>query len=91
MNGWQRLWVVASVVALGGCSIQSTDGTYKLYRSSIVSNDAYHIATFDADENEYYNRENCDIARGLFQDQPGVKVRYWCTQLEGKSRYVLSL
>jgi hypothetical protein len=37
-----------------------------------------HIATFDAEEGEEYNRENCQIAQDLFQKQPGVKVRYWC-------------
>src|SRR3954451_16760414 len=37
-----------------------------------------HIATFNSSDGEDYNRENCAIARGLFQSQPGVTVRYWC-------------
>ena len=39
-----------------------------------------HVATFDADykDGERYNQSNCDIARQLFQNQPGVTVRYWC-------------
>jgi hypothetical protein len=41
------------------------------------------IATFDASEKEQYNRENCDIARKLFQNQPDIKTRFWCE----KGRY----
>jgi len=25
-----------------------------------------------------YNLENCEVARDLFQAQPGVKVEFWC-------------
>lgn len=59
-------------------------GTYTLYRNSAlpVNGAAFriHVATFDAYEGkaEGYNRENCDIARNLFQEQLGVTVRYWC-------------
>jgi hypothetical protein len=28
-----------------------------------------------------YNRSNCEIARSLFQSQPGVIVTYWCERL----------
>jgi hypothetical protein len=42
-----------------------------------------HVATFDSSYGEDYNRENCQIALGLFQNQPGVTVRYWCE----KGRY----
>ena len=54
---------------------------YTLYRSSSASSmqDArLHIATFDAAAGTQYNRENCLIAAQLFQQQPGVIVRYWC-------------
>jgi hypothetical protein len=55
----------------------SEDRVYTLYRSSVLGEDRRcHVATFDADEEQEYNRENCEIARGLFQNQPGVKVRY---------------
>jgi hypothetical protein len=44
-----------------------------------------HIATFDSLERHWrshtsgeYNRQNCEIARHLFQNQPGVIVSYWC-------------
>lgn len=54
---------------------------YTLYRSSSVSSmqDArLHMATFDAADGAEYNRGNCLIAARLFQQQPGVIVRYWC-------------
>ena len=52
---------------------------YRLYRSSMAFKDArLHVATFDAEDGDEYNRENCDIARDLFVRQPGVMVRYWC-------------
>ena len=52
---------------------------WTLYRTSVVDPAyVFHVATFDAGEGEHYNRGNCFIARDLFQEQPGVKVRYWC-------------
>ncbi len=55
--------------------------SYTLYRNSARPNGAtarLHVATFDADDGEDYNRGNCEVARGLFQQQPGVTVRFWC-------------
>ncbi len=57
----------------------SEDRVYTLYRNSVIGKDKrYHVATFDADEKEDYNRGNCEIAQELFQKQPGVTVKYWC-------------
>ena len=57
----------------------SKDKVYTLYRNAFFETNARtHVATFDADESEAYNKENCEIARDLFQDQPGVSVTYWC-------------
>lgn len=57
----------------------SEDRVYTLYRNSITGKEKrFHVATFDADEQEDYNRGNCDIAKDLFQKQPDVKVNYWC-------------
>jgi hypothetical protein len=73
--------LVISIQALAG------DGNiYTLYRGSAAANSSasrIHIATFDANESEEYNRENCFIAAELFMKQPGVLVRYWCE----KGRY----
>lgn len=57
------------------------DGTFTLYRSSAFDQLArVHVGTFDAADGVDYNRENCELARQLFQAQPGVKVRFWCEQ-----------
>lgn len=57
----------------------SEDLVYTLYRNSVTDeNMRIHVATFDADEYEDYNKGNCGSAQELFQHQPGVKVKYWC-------------
>jgi hypothetical protein len=56
-------------------------GTYTLYRNSVTANGAsmrLHVATFDASDGSEYNRGNCEIAKSLFQNQDGVKTKYWC-------------
>lgn len=61
------------------CKKTSKDKVYTLYRNSILGKEQrFHVGTFDADVDEDYNRENCKIARDLFQNQPGVMVEYWC-------------
>lgn len=53
--------------------------TFTLYRTSPVdASMRLHVATFDAMENENYNRENCLLAANLFAAQPGVRARYFC-------------
>ncbi len=82
----QRSLYAAAFVALTGCSVGTgaDDRIFTLYRGSTTDpNMRIHIASFDANEKEEYNRENCEIARQLFQAQPGVKVKYWCE----KGRY----
>jgi hypothetical protein len=37
-----------------------------------------HVATFDANEQEEYNRENCEVAARLFAAQAGVKTKFFC-------------
>ena len=55
------------------------DNVYTLYRSSVSDPAArLHVATFDEDENDAYNRENCEVARNLFQEEASAAVRYWC-------------
>lgn len=61
-----------------GCGV-SEGNVYTLYRHGVgMPSMRIHLATFDADEKEDYNRENCEIAAELFAAQPGVTVRYWC-------------
>jgi hypothetical protein len=74
-----RFGGVALAFALVGCDSQGSDAiTYTLYRSSPVSNDRVHVASFNAKQNEAYNRENCELAMTLFSQQPGISVRFWC-------------
>ena len=57
------------------------ESTYTLYRSSATTDGAnmrIHVATFDAADGATYNRDNCEIAKNLFQNQKGVTVTYWC-------------
>ncbi len=57
----------------------SEDSVYTLYRDSALDKSMrIHVATFDADASQAYNKENCEIARDLFEGQPGVTVTYWC-------------
>jgi hypothetical protein len=75
---------LALPLTLGACGLSITDDSvYTLYRTSPVpvptpELQRVHVATFDAEGGEQYNRENCDITRQLFQAQPGIVVRYWC-------------
>ena len=70
----------------------SSDTTFTLYRNSIMDeNMRLHIATFDTantstwggQSKDAYNKGNCDLAASLFQQQPGVKTKFWCE----KGRY----
>lgn len=71
----------AAMVSLASCGNGSE--TYTLYRSSALQPNArIHVATFDADESEAYNSENCRTAVSLFSEQPGILVRYWCEKGE---------
>ena len=70
------LCIMIAGIALLGCGDAVT---YTLYRNSVVLENArLHVATFDAVDGEQYNSENCQAARDLFQQQPGVKTRFWC-------------
>jgi hypothetical protein len=74
--------MLAFTIALSACgdgTSTSESSTYVLYRNSVTDKDMrLHVATFDAPENEGYNRGNCDQAQELFQAQPGVKTKFWC-------------
>jgi hypothetical protein len=60
------------------------DDIYTLYRNSPIDpNLRIHVATFDAEDGEAYNHENCEVARKLFVGQRGVTALYWCE----KGRY----
>jgi hypothetical protein len=73
--------MIAVLLGSVGMSCAQTENSYKiatLYRDSSpdIPSDRYHVATFNADHGYSYNRENCQIAAKLFQEQPGVKTRF---------------
>jgi hypothetical protein len=78
--------ILLIVLALAPKDAQSRDiafpsdaTIYTLYRNSVVMENArFHVATFNSTESERYNNENCLTARDLFQQQPGVKITFWC-------------
>lgn len=66
------------LVACGLVSVADSD-VFTLYRNSVVDvNMRIHVASFDSSDGEAYNRENCDLARTLFQAQPSVQTKFWC-------------
>ena len=76
-----RAATVAFAAVLGGCTpSDASDGrTFTLYRNSVTDpNMRLHVATFDANQKEEYNRENCEVAARLLGSQPGVKTKFFC-------------
>jgi hypothetical protein len=63
---------------------------YRLYRTWVPGTGLpgrVHVATFDSCEQGVpdpntgtveFNETVCEIARNLFQSQPGVRVTFWC-------------
>ena len=66
--------IISSVVI--SCS---NDDQYTLYRNSVIDkNLRIHVASFNTNEGNDYNMENCNVAKELFQSQPAVQTTYWC-------------
>jgi hypothetical protein len=77
----QLAFLIMTAVGLSACGAEST---YTLYRNSITDeNMRLHVATFDSSDGDAYNRENCAVAKELFQAQPAVRTKFWCE----KGRY----
>lgn len=55
----------------------SSDG-YKLMRTSSASPATYEVARFVTADGDSYNRENCELAVKLFQQQPKVETKFFC-------------
>lgn len=70
----------ATLCAFSLPQLASADnGSFNLYRDSVLDTSMrIYIATFNSDEGSDYNFENCTVAAKLFQDQPGVRTRFWC-------------
>jgi hypothetical protein len=89
--------VAAPLWAAPGAAQQQDRGcepVYRLYRNWAPGTSLpgrAHIATFDACHKDgdrrpetTYNGANCEIARQLFQQQPGVQVTFWCEREAGR-------
>lgn len=70
---------VFSIIVIGMMIVAcSEDRVYTLYRDSdIIENARIHVATFDADEKERYNKVNCKSVCELFKSYSDI-VEYWC-------------
>lgn len=85
-----RTTAFALVFCTIGAAPASAD-SWLLSRTSTVLPGTLPIAHFDADQQSAdfeslpYNLANCLIARDLFQNQPGVTVKYVCTQVQDSS------
>lgn len=65
---------IFAALPLFGCNDSSS---YTLYRNSVLDQGMrLHVATFNSSDGDAYNKENCDIASGLFRRQSGVTVKY---------------
>ena len=75
--------IIIGIVAMYLYSVfLSRDTAYLLFRESPVDDyPKVHVASFNSSDGEEYNQKNCEIARDLFQSQPGVSVRYWCERV----------
>lgn len=73
----QILFAPIFLVLVAGCD--SDIDTFTFYRNSVTDeNMRIHVASFNAEDGEAYNRGNCEQAQKLFQAQPGVRTKFWC-------------
>jgi hypothetical protein len=80
----KTLATIIVALLISGCAAHAAESMYTLYRTSVAdASMRIHVATFDADEGENYNRDNCQTAARIFAAQPRVTVRYFCE----KGRY----
>ena len=71
--------VLGATVGLSLAMACGGKNTYTLYRNGSLSDTLrIHVATFDADDVEEVNRDNCEQARELFQLHPAAVSRFWC-------------
>lgn len=74
------VYTIASLL-LSACAFCGThDGqVFTLYRNSAADeNIRIHVATFDISDKEENNRDNCEQAQLLFQNQHSVRAQFWC-------------
>ena len=58
---------------------QGDRGVYTLFRTTITKDAGRAmIATFDSENGDRYNLENCEVDRDFHNAQKGIATRYWC-------------
>lgn len=72
-----------ALLALAAACAHGGGTSFRLYRSSAITGEPVHVATFDAPEDSAYNALNCELAAALFAEQPRVVERYWCAPVGG--------
>jgi hypothetical protein len=81
-----RFLAVLAAIGVFACKGSSSrvpeDRVYTLYRSSTVTDERLHMATFDAAQSDlFYNLTNCEASRRVEQEeqhQRGTVIKFWC-------------
>jgi len=78
-----KIVAILPLIALAACG--NASGPHAtLYRSSPLSDERVHWASFNARQSGSYNRDNCDMAAGLLNrnlkalNRGEMPVRFWC-------------
>ena len=75
----RRLAMALLALSIASPSKADSTSTFALIRdSALAPTMRIHVATFDTQEGEAYNLENCSLVAVLMQQQPGVTTRFWC-------------
>ena len=79
-----RKFLTATLLIFGTTAAANETAATLIRNSVLNENMRIHIATFDTNQGEAYNWENCQLAAKLFQAQPNVKTRFWCEKSKFK-------
>lgn len=74
------VYAIASLL-LSACSLCTSPASqvFTLYRNNPADeNMRIPVATFDVSDGEESNRENCEQAQLLYQNQPSINAQFWC-------------
>lgn len=75
----RKIVPLAVCFATIGHTAMAEDVAFNLYRNSVLdASMRIYIAAFNSDNGKDYNSENCWLAAKLFENQEGVKTKFWC-------------
>lgn len=78
MNVLIIVTILSTFSVLGYSKKVDKNKIYTLYRDSYGTNLRIHISTFDADQNEQWNKVNCKEAAKLRTNKKHNNNKYWC-------------